>query len=44
MKAPRRNTTQAMVEEGLQPGEPVVVYPSDALRDGAKVEAAPGQR
>jgi HlyD family secretion protein len=39
VKAPRRNTTQAMVEDGLQPGERVVVYPSDALRDGATVEA-----
>ena len=45
VKAPRRNTTQAMVEEGLQPGEPVVVYPSDALRDGARVERVrSGQR
>jgi len=45
VKAPRRNTTQAMVEEGLQPGEQVVVYPSDALRDGARVERVrSGQR
>jgi len=45
VKAPRRNTTQAMVEEGLQPGEEVVVYPSDALRDGARVERVrSGQR
>src|SRR5688500_16232292 len=40
VKAPRRNATEALVEEGLQPGEQVVVYPSDALRDGASVEAA----
>jgi HlyD family secretion protein len=38
VKAPRRNATEALVEEGLQPGERVVVYPSDALRDGARVE------
>jgi HlyD family secretion protein len=45
VKAPRRNTTQALVKEGLQPGERVVVYPSDALRDGARVEVVrSGQR
>ncbi len=38
VKVPRRNGVEAMVEHGLQPGERVVVYPSDALRDGAKVE------
>jgi HlyD family secretion protein len=38
VKAPRRNTIEALVEEGLKPGERVVVYPSDALRDGSKVE------
>jgi HlyD family secretion protein len=40
VKAPRRNATEALVEDGLEPGERVVVYPSDALRDGASVEAA----
>ena len=40
VKAPRRNATEALVEEGLQPGEQVVVYPSDALREGARVEVA----
>ncbi len=45
VKAPRRNATEAMVEDGLQPGERVVVYPSDALRDGARVEPVrSGQR
>jgi HlyD family secretion protein len=39
VKTPRRNTTEALIEEGLRPGERVVVYPSDALRDGARVEA-----
>jgi HlyD family secretion protein len=38
VKAPRRNATEALVEEGLQPGERVVVYPSDALSDGAGIE------
>jgi HlyD family secretion protein len=45
VKAPRRNATEALVEEGLQPGEQVVVYPSDALREGARVEVVRnGQR
>jgi HlyD family secretion protein len=33
----RRNGVEALVEEGLQAGETVVVYPSDALRDGNRV-------
>ena len=33
----RRNGVEAMVEEGLRPGERVVVYPSEALRDGSKL-------
>ena len=37
VKALRRNATEALIEEGLKPGERVVVYPSDALRDGARV-------
>jgi HlyD family secretion protein len=39
VKAPLRNGTEALVEDGLKPGERVVVYPSDALRDGSKIEA-----
>ena len=38
VKVVRRNGSEAMVEEGVKPGERVVVYPSDALRDGARVE------
>jgi HlyD family secretion protein len=38
VKVPRRNGAEAMVEEGLKPGERVVVYPSDALRDGSRLE------
>ena len=34
---PRRNAAEALVESGLRPGEKVVVYPSDALRDGAPI-------
>ena len=29
----------ARVGDGLKPGERVVVYPSDALRDGSRIEA-----
>ena len=39
VKAPLRNGAEALVEDGLQPGERVVVYPSDALRDGARIVA-----
>ena len=38
VKVPRRNGAEAMVEDGLKPGERVVVYPSDALRDGSRLE------
>ena len=35
----RRNALEAMVDEGVKEGETVVVYPSDALADGARIEA-----
>lgn len=45
VKAPRRNGVEALIEEGLKPGERVVVYPSDALREGSRLEAPrKGQR
>jgi HlyD family secretion protein len=37
VKVARRGALDAMIESGVQPGETVVVYPSDALRDGARV-------
>jgi HlyD family secretion protein len=37
VKAPRRNGTHALVEEGLRSGERVVVYPPDSLKDGARL-------
>jgi HlyD family secretion protein len=37
VKVPRRNGVEAMVEDGVKPGERVVVYPSDALKDGARL-------
>lgn len=44
VKVPRRNGAEAMVEDGLRPGELVVVYPSDALRDGSRLEVSRGAR
>lgn len=38
VKVARRNGSEAMIDEGLKPGETVIVYPSDALADGARVE------
>lgn len=37
VKAAQRNGSEAVVEDGLKPGERVVVYPSDALRDGSRI-------
>ena len=39
VKAPLRNGAEALVEDGLKQGERVVVYPSDALRDGSRIRA-----
>jgi HlyD family secretion protein len=44
VKVPRRNGVEAMVEDGLKAGERVVVYPSDALRDGTSIEIVSGRR
>jgi HlyD family secretion protein len=44
VNVPRRNGVEAMVEDGLKPGERVIVYPSDALRDGARIEIVSGAR
>jgi HlyD family secretion protein len=44
VKVPRRNGAEAMVEDGLKPGERVIVYPSDALQDGSRIEIAAGRR
>jgi HlyD family secretion protein len=44
VKVPRRNGAEAMVEDGLKPGDLVVVYPSDALRDGSRLEVSRGAR
>jgi len=44
VKVPRRNGAEAMVEDGVKPGDRVVVYPSDALRDGSRLEVSRGAR
>jgi len=44
VKVTRRNGVEAMVEDGLDPGARVIVYPSDALRDGSKIEIPAGGR
>ncbi len=44
VKVPRRNGAEALVEDGLKPGERVVVYPSDALRDGSRLEVVRSPR
>jgi HlyD family secretion protein len=38
VKVARRSNLEAMVEDGLKPIERVVVYPSDALKEGSRVE------
>lgn len=38
VKVARRNNLEAMIEGDLEPGDRVVVYPSDALKDGSRVE------
>jgi len=44
VKVPRRNGVEALVEEGLKPGEQVIVYPSDALKDGSRLSSRGNDR
>jgi HlyD family secretion protein len=37
VKATRRNSSEALIESGLGPGDEVVVYPPDTLRDGVEI-------
>jgi HlyD family secretion protein len=39
VQVPRRNGVEALVEAGLKPGEQVIVYPSDALKDGSRLSS-----
>jgi HlyD family secretion protein len=41
IRVPRRNHAEALVEDGLEPGETVIVYPSDTLRHGSRIAVAP---
>ncbi len=38
IRVTKRSGLEAMIEDGLEPGEQVVVYPSDAVRDGGQVQ------
>jgi len=44
VRVPRRNSAEAMVEDGLKAGDRVIVYPSDALQDGSRIEIVAGRR
>jgi len=44
VKVPRRNGAEALVEAGLEPGEQVIVYPSDALKDGSRLASRNEER
>jgi len=44
VKVPRRNGAEALVEAGLEPGERVIVYPSDALKDGSRLASRNEER
>jgi HlyD family secretion protein len=39
----RRGALEAVVEEGLSPGERVIAYPGDAVKDGARLQAISGR-
>jgi HlyD family secretion protein len=39
----RRGGLEAVVEKGLAPGDRVIVYPGDAVEDGARVEPSTGR-
>ena len=38
VRVPRRNSVEALVEDGVEPGSRVIVYPSDAVTDGSRLE------
>jgi HlyD family secretion protein len=39
-----RTPTNAWIEEGLEPDERVIVYPSDSVKDGVRISAVRGMR
>jgi HlyD family secretion protein len=40
----RRNATEAVIDSGIAAGDEVVVYPSEALRDGDRISVIPRSR
>jgi HlyD family secretion protein len=38
VKVAMRNSLEAAVEQGVKPGDRVIVYPPDSLRDGSRIE------
>jgi HlyD family secretion protein len=44
VRSSRRNGVEALIESGLAEGERVIVYPSDALEDGARIRATGGAK
>ena len=40
----RRNGHEALVDTGLEPGEIVILYPSDAVMDGVRVVVGSAQK
>jgi HlyD family secretion protein len=44
VEARQRNGAEALVEAGLRPGEQVVVYPPDSLREGSRIEQVGNKR
>jgi len=44
VKVGGRTASEAWIEEGLAPGERVVVYPSDSVADGKRIKAVRGPR
>ena len=44
VKTSRRNAVEALAEAGLEPGEQVIVYPSDALKDGSRLSSRGNDR
>ena len=42
VKVGGHNNSEAWVEDGLKPGERVIVYPSDSVADGGRLQVKRG--